>query len=92
MRTPSLPSETVVTTDHDEIKAWADAHGARPVQVLGSGDVVLDLPQIEMHEITRPVDWDAWFDAFETWKLAFLYQSRRADGTEPIHNELVARA
>ncbi|MDX6233153.1 MAG: hypothetical protein QOH68_2157, partial [Nocardioidaceae bacterium] len=57
-----------------------------------SGDVVLDLPEIDMAVLARPVDWDEWFDAFETWKLAFLYQSRRADGGAPTHNELVARS
>jgi hypothetical protein len=92
MRRSSLPTETVVTTDHEEIRAWADARGARPVQVLGSGDVVLDLPQIDMSELARPVDWDEWFEAFETWKLAFLYQSRRADGEEPTFNALVSRS
>ncbi|MBA2279711.1 MAG: hypothetical protein M3527_01745 [Actinomycetota bacterium] len=60
------------------------------MRVLGTGEVAFDLPAIDKAELARPVDWYPWFAAFERWKLAFLYQARRADGSEPTYNSLAA--
>jgi hypothetical protein len=87
-----LPTEAVVTTDHDEIKRWASHRRARPVRSLSTGEVRLDLPADEPADVERPIDWDEWFDAFDRRRLAFLYYARQADNGVPTHNELVTRA
>jgi hypothetical protein len=88
----TLPTEVVVTTDHDEIQRWAAHRHARPVRSFSTGEVRLDLPADDAPAIERPVDWEEWFRTFDARKLAFLYIVRQADGEVPTHNELVARA
>jgi hypothetical protein len=79
------------TTDHDAIRAWAEARGGRPTRVKGTGDdedaglLRLDFgePEDRLEEIT----WEEFFDKFEESGLAFLYQ----DEPGSRFNKLIAR-
>ncbi|GGI04549.1 hypothetical protein [Egicoccus halophilus] len=92
-------SESTTTTDHDEIRSWAEARDAVPATPRGTeeadgGPGVLTL-DVQGHGADESelehVDWDVWFDKFEAEKLAFLYQEQKADGETSTFFKLVSR-
>ena len=85
-------AEAKTTTDHDEIRRWAESRGGRPAHVTetaGDGDLgVLRIDFADPDDRLEEISWDDWFEAFEENKLAFLYQD---EGTSRF-NKLVDRA
>jgi hypothetical protein len=87
------------TTDHDVIKAWAEARGARPAVVEstessdGSGVLRLEFPDAPGGSSDRleEVDWDRFFKVFDDRKLAFVYQEKTADGSISRFHKFVRR-
>lgn len=85
------------TTNHDEIKRWAEARNAKPACVKGTGGggdpgmIRLDFPGYSGSESLQPISWDEWFSAFDRNKLALVYQDQTADGARSNFNKLVAR-
>ena len=79
------PGMTHRTTDHDEIRRWAEARGATPATVPGTeheghlGVLRFDFPGYGGEQL-QEVSWDEWFDAFDARELAFIYQETTADG------------
>jgi hypothetical protein len=70
------------TTDHDEIRTWAEGKGGRPAAVerTHKGDDVgiirimfPDAPNSE-HDALTEISWDAFFDEFDKRELALLYE------------------
>ncbi len=70
------------TTNHDDIRRWAEAKGGRPAAVKRThqgGDVGIirimfpDNPQSE-HDSLVEISWDEFFRQFEESKLALLYE------------------
>lgn len=60
------------TTDHAEIRRWAEQHDARPSQVEGTGGLLrFDLG--EPDERLEPVEWDHFFKVFDRSNLALVY-------------------
>jgi hypothetical protein len=59
-----------VTTDHDEIRRWAEAQGGRPARVRATGDgdgddlgiLRIDFPGGAGEEDLEPVSWDESFE------------------------------
>jgi hypothetical protein len=92
---PTRSSRT--TTDHEQIRKWAEARGAKPACVKGTGGrgdpgmIRLDLPGYSGADSLKEISWDAWFDAFDRNGLALVYQERTADGARSNFNKLVAR-
>lgn len=81
------------TTDHDEIRRWADRHGGKPAAVSRTheGDDVgiirimfPNAPRSEHGALTE-ISWDEFFKEFEERKLALLYEE---DGR---FNKIVSR-
>jgi hypothetical protein len=71
-----------VTTNHEEIRRWAESKGGTPAAVDRThkgGDVGIirimfpDAPQSE-HENLVEISWDEFFEQFEESKLALLYE------------------
>lgn len=67
------------TSDHDLIRAWAEERGGTPARVRGVGlrndaTTVLRLAFGPLPPTWEPLDWDAFFDAFDEAGLAFLYE------------------
>jgi len=68
------------TTDHDEIRRWAEQRGAAPAAVEGTGDKGHEpdagLLRLEFRDNDNldEVDWDAFFRTFDDRELAFLYE------------------
>ena len=70
------------TTNHDEIRRWAEAKGGKPAAVDRThkkGDVGIirimfpDNPRSE-HEALTEITWDEFFDEFEKRELALVYE------------------
>jgi hypothetical protein len=85
------------TTDHNQIRQWAEARGAKPSRVKGTGRgddpgmIRLDFPGYSGAGSLESISWDEWFKAFDDNGLALVYQDRTADGERSNFNKLIAR-
>jgi hypothetical protein len=87
----------IVTTDHDEIRQWAEERGAKPACVRrtgGKGDIGvlrLDFPGYSGAQSLEHIEWDDWFEKFDESGLALLHQNTTARGQKSNFNKLIAR-
>ena len=92
---PSASSRT--TTDHDEIRQWAEERGGLPSCVRntrGRGDIGilrLDFPGYSGEGSLEEISWDDWFDKFDERGLALLFQETTTGGQRSNFNKLVSR-
>ena len=82
---PERPGRSLLTTNHDVIRQWAQRRNAIPATVAGTehGDH-LGVLRFDFGEHTNgltKVDWDQWFQTFDERKLTFVYQETRSDGS-----------
>ena len=90
---------STTTTDHEEIRRWAEERGAKPACVKrtgGKGDIGiirLEFPGAPgaRDENLQPISWDEWFRKFDESNLAFVYEETTADGQKSNFNKLVKR-
>jgi hypothetical protein len=86
-----------MTTDHDEIRRWAEERGAKPACVRrtgGKGDIGmirLDFPGYSGANSLEHISWNDWFRKFDESELALLHQTTTARGQKSNFNKLVAR-
>jgi hypothetical protein len=85
------------TTDHDEIRRWAEERGGRPATVAGTeaggedaGVLRIDFPGGEEDRLEE-ISWDEFFRKFDDENLAFLYQEQVKDGGESRFHKFVNR-
>ncbi len=75
-----MASSSKTTTDHNEIRKWAEARGGKPVTVRGTagkddvGVLRIDFPGGAGGDRFEEISWDEWFAAFDENELAFLHQ------------------
>lgn len=90
---PERPGRSLVTSNHDVIRDWAERRGAVPATVEGTehGDHlgVLRFDFGGDSERLQHVDWDEWFQTFDDRGLRFIYQEEKADGHESNFFQLV---
>ncbi len=73
-------SRAKTTVNHEFIKQWVEERGGTPSQVKGTGTpeepglLRIDYPGFSGEDSLEPVEWEAFFAAFEAKELAFLYQ------------------
>lgn len=85
---PERPGRSLVTTDHDVIRQWAEARKGVPTTVDGSehdghaGVLRFDFPANGREERLREISWEEWFRAFDERRLNFIYQEERSDGKQ----------
>jgi hypothetical protein len=83
------------TTDHDEIRRWAEERGGRPASAKGTGSGgepgVLRFDFNKPEESLDEISWDEFFDKFEKERLALLYEDETKDGRESRFFKLVNR-
>ena len=97
MSTATAKAGSKVTTDHDEIRRWAEDRGAKPACVKGTGDsgdvgmIRLDFPGYSGEDSLQPIEWDEWFEKFDENNLALLYQENTAHGERSNFNKIVSR-
>lgn len=82
--------------DHDEIRDWAESHGARPTRVRGTGDgnaglLRLDFPGFSGGDTLETIGWPEWLEEFDRSNLALLVQDHTASGEPSNFNKLVRR-
>lgn len=86
-----------VTTDHDEIRRWAEERGAKPSAVIRTehgddpGIIRLDFPGYSGEGSLEEISWDEWFRKFDERNLALLYQEHTAGGEKSNFNKIVSR-
>jgi hypothetical protein len=82
------------TTNHDVIRAWADARGGVPASVEGTDDGsdagVLRIEFRDNPDLDE-ADWDSFFAKFDERKLAFVYQENTSEGRQSRFNKFVSR-
>ena len=85
------------TRDHDEIRKWAEAHGAVPAEVGGTeadnqtGILRFEFPSAPNHNDSKlkEISWDDFFEKFDQNNLELLYQEKTADGEKSNFNKLI---
>jgi len=86
-----------VTTDHEEIRRWAEERGAKPSTVKRTGGdddigiIRLDFPGYSGADSLEEISWDDFFKKFDESELALVYQETTADGQRSNFNKLVRR-
>ena len=88
-------TKAATTTDHDTIRAWAEARGGHPARVAGTGegpdDGLLRIDFGEPEEALEAIGWDEFFRIFEANDLAFLHQDETSDGSTSRFGRFVGR-
>jgi hypothetical protein len=73
--------DTRTTTDHEEIRRWAEERGGRPAAVVDdsrdcnvAGGLRIDFPDYDSGETLKEITWAEFFDRFEEENLTFVFQ------------------
>jgi ferritin-like metal-binding protein YciE len=80
-----------MTTDHEEIRRWAEERRANPAVVKGTEILRLDFPGFTGEGTLEQISWEDFFEKFDDRGLALVYQERTADGKKSNFNKLVSR-
>ena len=88
-----------ITTDHDEIRKWAEERGGRPATVRrthgndDAGIIRIEFPDAphSKHDALEEISWEEFFEKFDESKLALLYQEETAGGEKSNFNKLIGR-
>src|SRR3546814_8188279 len=82
-------SQAVKTTDHDEIREWAEERGGRPavIRTKGRKGGVLRIDFGEPEDDLEEIEWEEFFEIFDDANLAFLHQDETGDGDESRRSE-----
>ena len=92
---PSTTSK--VTTDHGEIRRWAEERGATPAAVIVTENdddpsmIGLDFPGYSGEGSLEQISWDEWFKKFNEHNLVLLYQEHTAGGEKSNFNKIISR-
>jgi hypothetical protein len=90
-------SSSRVTTDHEQIRKWAEERGAKPSAVNDTGDdedvgiIRLDFPGYSGEGRLREITWEEFFQKFEEAELALVVQDETTEGERSNFNKLVRR-
>lgn len=80
------------TTDHQQIRKWAEARDGHPAVVRTKGEGgILRIDFGEPEENLEEVSWDEFFRIFDENDLDFLYQDKTSDGGVSRFNKFVQR-
>ena len=92
-------AEAQVTTNHDQIRKWAEARGGKPaaIKTTHRGDdpgiirlIFPGAPNAD-DESLEEISWDEFFSKFDEAGLALLYQDRTTSGERSLFNKLIGR-
>lgn len=83
---PEREGRSLVTTNHEVIKQWAEARNGVPATVPdtehGNRLGVLRIDFGGDSDRLQQVSWEEWFTSFDDRRLNFIYQEQRSDGTQ----------
>jgi len=86
-----------VTTDHEEIRRWAESRGGTPTCVKRTGSsndpgvLRINFPGYTGDNSLAEIQWEEFFKKFDENGLAFVYQDRTAAGEKSNFNKIVKR-
>ena len=84
-----------ITTDHDEIRGWVQAHHGAPARTAATTDTAgalhIDFAAVRPGELEH-ISWEEWFTAFDAQGLALCYPDPHVRGGASAWFELVPRA
>ena len=86
------------TTDHEQIRKWAEERRAKPSCVKGTGSsedvglLRLNFPGYSGEDSLQEITWDEFFEKFDEQGLALVYEEETADGKKSNFNKLVNRS
>lgn len=87
--------ESKRTTNHDEIKKWAEKRNGKPAKVKGTENGNNALLRINFpgyaEENLEDITWNEFFDIFDQNNLDFLYQDKTKDGETSRFSKFVNR-
>lgn len=98
-RSSSNSNSGNTTTDHGEIRRWAEERGGKPACVQGTGGKG-DIGMLRIEFPGKPnakdaklqaISWDDFFEKFDERDLALVYQDTTARGQKSNFNKLVSR-
>jgi hypothetical protein len=75
-----MSGRSKVTTNHKEIRRWMEERDGEPATVKSTesngnpGILRVDYPGYGGEDRLEKISWEAFFEAFDKNKLAFLYQ------------------
>src|SRR5436190_24290258 len=92
-------TDTKITTDHNEIRKWAEARAGRPAAVRAThrkddpGIIRIEFPGAPnaKDEALEEISWEEFFEKFDEAGLALLYQEKTAGGQRSNFNKLISR-
>jgi hypothetical protein len=91
-------SSSKTTTNHDEIKKWAEDRNGKPATVQSTargsqqaGIIRIDFPGYSGNKSLKQISWDQFFKKFDDSDLAFVYQSKTKSGKKSNFNRLIKR-
>jgi anaerobic selenocysteine-containing dehydrogenase len=85
------------TTNHEEIRKWAEQRNGKPAHVkrTGGADDVgilrIDFPGYSGEGKLEEISWEQFFEKFDEQELALVYQEKTAEGQKSNFNKLVSR-
>lgn len=85
------------TTDHEEIRRWAEERGAIPSEVASTerddepGILRFQFPNAKNanDSALKEISWEEFFEKFDNSGLALVYQDVTAEGQKSNFNKLV---
>lgn len=92
-----MASKARTTTDHEEIRRWAEERGGAPAAVKRTssdgepGILRIDFPGYTGEGTLEHIEWDEWFRKFDENGLALLYQEETSGGQRSNFNKIIAR-
>jgi hypothetical protein len=90
-------SSSKSTTNHDEIRKWAEARGGKPATVKRTesngeaGVLRIDFPGYSGSDSLEEISWEEFFKKFDEKQLAFLYQDETSSGEQSRFFKLLSR-
>lgn len=79
------------TTDHEEIRQWAESRDGRPAKIETTGHGgILRIDFGEPEDNLTPIEWDEFFEIFDASNLQFLHQDKTSDGKTSRFNKFVS--
>jgi hypothetical protein len=86
------------TTDHDEIKKWAEDRDGKPATIAGTpkqgeeaGLLRIDFPSGASNPPLEPISWEDFFNKFDEANLAMVYEEQDAQGKPSYFCKFVER-
>lgn len=90
---------SMITTDHDVIRKWAEERGAKPATVIGTGGNEIGVLRLMFpgysagrSKSLKEISWEEFFRKFDENNLAFIFQEKTRSGEKSNFNKLIRRS